>query len=179
MVPKIINLNTYRTESIVKKGFDAWRLRFAESFSETTKLSDVSDSTVLYLAQPGDNSTTAFYELIMGTLAMGTAPNFYYLPNADQLKVVDIHLFLADQVRFEMMKRLGWLDRYPGQPYPLIMLVLKQRAIKADRKKTALALSRAYPEYQAYCALTQREQESFIRCLLPKALETFSERIQS
>ena len=179
MVPKVIDLQTYRSESMVKKGFEAWRLRFADTFSEATKLSDLADQTVLYLAQPGDNSTTAFYELIMGFLELGAAPKFHYLPNADQLKVVDIHLFLADQVRFELMTRLGWLERYPGQLYSLMMLVFNHLTIKADPQKHALALSRTFPEYQAYDVLPSREQESFVRRLLPKALEAFRVHIQT
>jgi hypothetical protein len=177
MQAKIVDLKTYRSQAIVRKSFGPWSRRFGESFSETTRLSDLSNATLFYLAQPGDNSTTAFYEVIMGVLDLGDTPHFYYLSKAEQLMVVDIHLFLADQIRFEMMRRLGWLEQFTSQAHPLIELIMDQKTIKADQIRHAPVLRRTYPEYPAYCALTDREKESFIRRLLPKALEEFQKHL--
>ena len=59
----------------------------------------------------------------MGILGLGAAPKFNYLDREEQMMVVDIHLFLADQVRFEMMRRLGWLDNFTCERYRLLEMV--------------------------------------------------------
>ena len=107
---KVVDLETYRTKAVEERGFSAWRNRFGQSYGAKTRLADLSDSTLYFLALPGEETAGAFYELIMGVLGLGEAPRFYYLSNADQMRVVDIHFFLADQVRFEMMHRLGWVS---------------------------------------------------------------------
>ena len=82
------------------------RTFLGEAFGAHTRIADLPDKVILGLAQPGDASSTAFYELIMGVLDLGPAAKFFYLSNDEQMRVVDIHLLLADQVRFEMMRRI-------------------------------------------------------------------------
>ncbi|UCE55751.1 MAG: hypothetical protein JSV31_09955, partial [Desulfobacterales bacterium] len=91
---KIVNLQTYRNKALEQRSFGPWQKRFGETYGIQTMLSDLSDKTLYYLALPGDNSSNAFYEFIMGVLYLGPAPKFHYLENKDQLMVVDIHLFL-------------------------------------------------------------------------------------
>ena len=91
----IVNLNAYRSKSIEKKGFGPWQERFDEVYGEKSRLSDLSDKTLYYIAQPGEDSAIAYYELIMGILDLGKAPKFAYLDKPDQMAVVDIHLIDA------------------------------------------------------------------------------------
>ncbi len=120
---KIVDLQTYRTRALEQRGFGPWQNRFGESFDSTTRIVDLSDSTLYYLAQPGESSSVAYYEFIMGILDLGAAPKFHYLGNRDQMMVVDIHLFLADQMRFEMMRRLEWIRTFEGGKYSLLEMV--------------------------------------------------------
>ncbi len=161
-----------------KKGFGPWRKRFGESYGEKTRLSDLADRTVYLLALPGEDSTVAFYELIMGILGLGHAPKFTYLENNDQMTVVDVHFFLADQVRFEMMCRLGWLDDPSAAKHRIIEMVRSFEKVKAFYKDNPPQLSAAHPDVEAYRLLHDRDREAFIRRLLPDALESFKERIQ-
>ena len=62
---------------------------------------------------PEENSTAAYFELVMGVFNLGPAVRFYDLEKTEQIKLTDVHLFLADQVRFELMRRLGWCGRFP------------------------------------------------------------------
>ena len=114
---KVVDLQTYRTKTIEERGFGPWQKRFAENFDSTTRLQDLSDATVYFLAQPGESSSVAYYEVIMGVLGLGTATKFHYLDNTNQMLVVDLHLFLADQIRFEMMRRLKWITGFEGAKY--------------------------------------------------------------
>ena len=53
--------------------------------------------------------------MIMGVLDLGPAAKFNYLPTEQQMQVVDIHLFLADHMRFEMMLRLNKANGRAGR----------------------------------------------------------------
>ena len=68
-------------------------------------------------------NSMAYYEMIMGVLDFGPATKFNYLASEQQMRVVDIHLFLADQLRFEMMRRLTWLDTLFCQKISLVEMI--------------------------------------------------------
>jgi len=82
---KIVDLQSFRERALEQKSFGPWQKRFGESFGAHTRISDLSDKTLFSLAQPGETSTTAFYELIMGALDLGPAAKFYYLANDEQM----------------------------------------------------------------------------------------------
>jgi hypothetical protein len=170
---KIVNIDAYRSRALDQRSFGPWRKRFGESYHAKSLLSDLSDKTLYYLALPGDNSTFAFYELIMGILDLGAAPKFHYLDNKDQLKVVDMHLFLADQVRFEMMRRLGWLESFPSSKYTILALVQRLEEIKLKNQGIPPQLSKAHPEYSAFLEMTSGDKEVFVRRMLQEALDAF------
>ena len=174
---KIVNLKNYRARAVEQKGFGPWHKRFEESYGEKTRLSDLSERTLYLLALPGEDSAVAFYELIMGILGLGAAPKFNYLDREEQMMVVDIHLFLTDQVRFEMMRRLGWLDNFTCEKYRLLKMVQDFNKVKARCKDNHPELVESHPEYFTYKKLTRMDREVFIRRMFPKALETYKERL--
>ena len=127
---KVVDLKTYRIQALEQRGFGPWRKRFSEAYDSKTRLADLSDKTLYYLSQPGENSSNAYYELIMGILDLGPAVEFHYISNQDQMRVVDIHLFLADQLRFEMMRRLEWILSFEGGNYSILEMVQEFDNIK-------------------------------------------------
>jgi hypothetical protein len=174
---KIVDLQTYRLKALEQRGFGPWRKRFAESFDSKTRLADLSDQTLYFLAQPGEPSAIAYYEVIMGILNLGPAAKFHYLASADQMRVVDLHLFLSDQVRFEMMRRLGWIEDFEGLKYSILELIQKFDEIKELCRLNPPVLSTLTPEFAAYSRLTFGDKEVFIRRMLNQALDAFKERL--
>ncbi len=175
---KIVDLNAYRAETLKRKYFFAWEQRFREKFDLSTRLNHISDSTLFRLAQPGDDSSQAFYELIMAVLELGPAAKFGYLADDDKLRIVDIHLFMADNIRFELMRRLGWLKRFATQDERLIVLVREAKKIKIRYQQQIPVLSATHAEYENYRHLTQRDREALVRRLVPPALEAFKVRLE-
>jgi hypothetical protein len=175
---KIISIQTYRNKALVQRSFGPWQKRFGETYGLQTRLADLSDKTLYYLAQPGDKSSAAYYELIMGVLGLGTASKFHYLDNQDQLMMVDIHLFVADQIRFEMMRRLGWLESFACEKNTLPEMVLNIDELKTKCKGKPPELVQSHPGYSAYRQLTDGDKEVFIRRMLREALELFKQRIE-
>lgn len=174
---KVVDLHNYRRQVLEKRGFGPWQKRFSESYNSRTRPSDLSDKTLYYLSQPGENSSNAYYELIMGILDLGPSAEFHYLDNRDQMRVVDIHLFLADQLRFEMMQRLNWLLSYGGSTYSLLEMIQEFNTIKTICRQNPPDLARSNPSYSEYSQLTDGDKEVFIRRLLQEALDRFKERI--
>ena len=174
---KVVKLQTYREKVLKRRSFGPWEKRFGEGFDISARLSDLSDKTVYYLSQPGDNSTNAFYEFIMGALDLGPPAGFHYLENRDQLHVVDVHLFVADQVRFELMRRLGWINAFSAENNSLLDMVHKCDALKKTAREIPPALAESHPEYQDYMQLTRGDKEVLIRRLLQEALEVFKKRL--
>jgi hypothetical protein len=174
---KVVDIQAYRAKAFKERVFGPWQKRFDESFDIEIRLSGLSDKILYFLAQPGENSSAAYYELIMGILDLGRVAKFNYLSNKEQMRVVDIHLFLADQVRFEIMRRLKWLSRHPCKIHGLVHMVQDFDAVKAACKVTPPELAASHPDYDAYCQLAHSDKEVFIRRMLRDALETFKERL--
>lgn len=174
---KVVNIQAYRAQILQQRAFGHWEKRFKESYSLTTRLSDLSDKTLHFLAQPGENSSIAYYELIMGILEFGPATKFNYLPNREQMRVVDIHLFLADQVRFEVMHRLKWLVKLPCEKYNLVEMVQDFDKIKPASKISPPELSASHPDNISYQQLAIGDKEVFIRRMLRDAIEAFRDRL--
>jgi hypothetical protein len=174
---KVVDLKTYRIRALEQRGFGPWQKRFAESYDSKTRLSDLSDKTLYYLSQPGENSSNAYYELIMGILDLGAAIEFHYLSNQAQMRVVDVHLFLADQLRFEMMRRLEWILNFEGGNYSLLEMVQEFDDIKDRCRQYPPTLAQSNINYPEYTQLTDGDKEVFIRRMLQEALDTFKKRI--
>ena len=174
---KIVNIQAYRAKLLQQRTFGPWEKRFDDSYNLETHLSDLSDKTLYFLAQPGENSSIAYYELIMGILDFGPATKFNYLPNREQMRVVDIHLFLADQVRFEVMRRLKWLIHLPCEKYNLLELVQNFHKIKPACQESPPELAASHPDNISYQQLSNGDKEVFIRRMLRDAIVAFKDRL--
>jgi len=173
---KIVDLHHYRTQMVEQRAFGPWQKRFGETYNVKTCLGELSDKTLYFLAQPGEHCSIAYYEAIMGVLGLGPAAKFDYLPSEEQMKVVDIHLFLADQLRFEMMRRLTWLDALSCQKISIVEMIRDFDGVKANCRANPPKLAPSHPGYKSYQNLAARDKEVFIRQLLREALEEFPKR---
>jgi hypothetical protein len=173
----LVDLGAYRQKMALQRVFGAWHRRFKEKYALECHLADISNATLFHLAQPGDQSAQAYYELIIGTLDLSTGADFYQLSKTDQMTVVDIHLFLADQVRLELMRRLEWVEQYVCASQPLIQLIMEFETNKQLAKTNPPVLMPSHPEHHHYQQLTHLDREAFIRRLLPEALEAFKKYV--
>lgn len=174
----IVHLQSYQTKVAEEKGFSPWRKRFGEVFSRATTLSDLSDSTLYFLACPGEENAVAFYELIMGALGIGEAIKFYYLEQTEKMLVMDRHLFLLDQVRFEILRRLGWVRSFPCEKQSILEMVQSFEKIKARVESKPLELAKSHPDFAAYEKASPMDKKVIIRRMLPKAVEAFKKEIK-
>ncbi|MBU2648422.1 hypothetical protein KKI24_27195 [bacterium] len=173
MMAKLIDLNQYRMTQICDRAFKGWRKRFGGSYTPGTRFSDLDSATIRILAEPGENSAFIFYELIMGILNLGQGYQFDTLRPEARLKVVDIHFFLADLVRYELMTRIAWIETYTGSDQPLIELVSAYDASDYTRFTDPPPLSAKHPLYSVFSQKINREKDVMIRQLFRDALTVF------
>ena len=178
-MPDIIPLDDYRQQCLIRAGYRRLQGRFGQTFKAQTRLSDLTPEMLCMLSEPGGEAITDLYALILGFLGYRAQMVFDELPGKVQMRVVDIHLFLSDQIRFEMMHRMGWLERFIGNLFALFDMVRDFDRIKRDCGRHAPVLAKHHPEYDAYRSLFELDQHVFMRRLFPEALSTFKDRYGS
>ncbi len=173
---EIVNLEDKRRQMAARKGFDAWHRRFPEAFDENTRARDLTDHTLGVLIHGGEELSMPLYDFIMGALGMGRGPRFYFMDNPDKMAVMDITLFLLDQLRFEAMRRLGWVDDHPTLHIPLLDLVRSYSSQFERARHQTPPLSRSHPLYDEYEKTFESDRPGFVRRLIPEVIKVFSDR---
>ena len=168
---EVIPLEEARLFLAAKKGFRNWTSRFKEAFGMDTRVSMLSISTLSYLAQGHDRGAFYLYDLIMNLRNLGSGLEFNELNPKDKLAVIDQYLFLLDRIRFDCMKRLGWIDSYPGEDFPLVELIIDFHRLAPGFQAKVPALSKSHPEIEAFERMNTLDREAFIRKMIPKALK--------
>lgn len=173
---KVVELKDYGTEKALAGGLDQWRAHFEDDLTIRTRLADLSDRTLLTLAMLQDQTSSLLQDIIMGFLGLGPGIKFHFLEGADKLRVLDVYLFAADQVRWECMRRLGWVEDFAGEQYPLIELILNAKKIKKEFSPKYPRLNRNHPDYDEYLSRREFEGEAVIRRLIPESLAALERR---
>jgi len=155
----------------VKKGYRNWISRFGGNFGVNTKLSDISQTTLVYLAQAKDKGTFYLYDLIMNIENLGSGFEFNEISAKSKMAVIDRYLFLLDRIRFECMKRLGWLEHYPGEELSIVELITRFDELAPGLQAKVPILSPFHPGHKQFCALNTLDQDAYIRRLIPKVLK--------
>ncbi len=176
---EIIDLDRFRQKLAADQGFRTWLRRFQEQFGPETRLSDLSPRTLLFLASPGDEQLFVYFDLIMGARGLGGAVRFRLdaVDGAVKLKILDAAFALMDRVRFEVMRRLGWVEGLPDADTPIIDLV-RRAWERGEFARPLPRLAPTHPEYGAYLKLSPLDRAVFLRRLIPKAVADFRARVE-
>ena len=174
---EVVDLKAYKTRAFEKRAFGAWRRRFGIPFDQTTGTGDFPDQVLIVLASPGEESTAAFYQLIMGIRGLGDESHFQALDTEEKMAIVDMHLFLADQVRFEMLYRLEWIQEFACREIPILDMVTSFPRYKYACRRRPPELVSHHPGYDEFQRLIPKDRSSYIRRLLPAALDAFKQKI--
>lgn len=171
-----IDLNEARKDIAVRKGFRNWKTHFGEDFGLHTMLTDISTRSLMMLAEGRDNSTFYLLDLIMSLQNLGSGFEFNELPPKEKMRVMDSYLFLLDRIRYEWMKRLGWLDEYPGEGLSLVELVLSSEELAPRLQARTPLLSRQHPQFGEYFGMNGFQKEELVRKLIPLALKAIQDQ---
>ena len=106
---------------------------------------------------------------------LGSGFEFNELNPKEKMAVMDRYFFILDRIRFEYMKRLGWLAVYPGEEYTLVELIPQFDKLAPNLQSKTAALSQDHPAYGKFYGMNPFEREALIRRLIPKALKTIQD----
>ncbi|MBN1850076.1 MAG: hypothetical protein JW932_16000 [Deltaproteobacteria bacterium] len=168
----VIDIQKARLDLKVKKGYRNWASQFNETFGCETHLADISSKTIMFLAQGREKSSFYLYDLIMNLQDLGSGFELNELHTSEKMLIMDRYLFLLDRIRFEYMRRLGWLEDYPGQGLSLVEMIMQFERLAPGLQAKTPTLSRDHPEYERFIKLNAFEKEEFIRRLIPEAIKT-------
>jgi hypothetical protein len=177
---EVIELEQFRRKLAADHGFHTWLHRFREQFGSQTCLRDLSDSTLLFLATPGEENLYVIFDLVMGVKGWGTSTRFILddLPSQTKQRILDLSLRLLDYFRFEILRRLQWVNNMQEASLPLLTLLDLVEAAPANQATPAPDLAAGYPDYAEYEKLIPSERHVFIRKLIPPALTEFRQRLE-
>ncbi|MBA4394499.1 MAG: hypothetical protein C0407_13180 [Desulfobacca sp.] len=175
---KIISLEAQKNQKAAKRGFREWQRRFRSLplLDENTKWSDLPDEVILFLAEDDDEGRKIIHDLLMGTLGLGSGYEFESLPSEKLLPLLDVYFILIDQVRFECMRRLDWVQEIPLGNQPIIPLIRAYSQGSNPFLAEPPQLARQHPAYPVYSQLSEIEQRVFIRKIIPEAVQQFKEK---
>ena len=177
---EIINLSRFRSKVAADQGFRSWLARFQEQFGPDTRLQDLSPSTLLYLATPGEENLFVFFDLVMGAQGLGGSVRFRLddLDNDIKMKIMDTAFALVDRVRFEVMRRLQWVAVLPSAEVPIIEMVRQAWRLGDGFGREAPVLAPEHPDYPAYAPLNSMDRVVFLRRLIPRAVTCFRDQVE-
>ncbi len=168
---EVIDLRKRRAARSAGRAFRNWGKKFDEEFGPHTRLCDITISTLAFLARGEDEATFYFYDLIMNIRGVGTGFQFDTLGAEEKIRVTERYFFLLDQVRYECMRRIGWLQSCPSEEFTLVELIENFDSAAPAIQADIPMLSASHPRYEEFAGLIAMEKESFIRGLIPAALE--------
>jgi hypothetical protein len=177
---EVIELEQFRRKLAADQGFRTWLNRFREEFGPQTCMGDLSDHTLLFLATPGDENLYVIFDLVMGAKGWGTSTRFILddLNSLTKQRILDLSLRFLDYCRFEILRRLGWVEGPPEANLPLLTLLETVDAAPANRATPTPALVPEHPAYADYANLIHSERHIFIRRLIPSALAEFRRQLE-
>jgi hypothetical protein len=168
---QVIDLEKGRILLAVRRGFRNWTSQFKEDFGPDTQLCHLSFETLFYLARGQDKGAFYLYDLIMNIKNLGSGFEFHELDPKNKMAVMDLHLFLLDRIRFECMKRLGWLEDYPGEEFTLVDLIIQFNRLAPGLQAKIPRLSQDHPDYSKFMAVSTFDKEGVIRRLIPRLMK--------
>jgi hypothetical protein len=177
---EVIELEQFRRKLAADQGFRTWLSRFREQFGPQTRLCDLSDSTLLFLATPGEENLYVIFDLVMGARGWGTSARFILddLNSQTKQRILDLSLRLLDYFRFEILRRLGWVASLDQAALPLITLLDTVDSAPPNQATPAPDLMSDHPAYGDYGKNIPSERHVFIRRLIPPALAEFRRRVE-
>jgi hypothetical protein len=178
---EIVSLESLKNQKAAKRGFREWQRRFKSVpvLNEKTVWSDLPDELILFLAEDDEGGRQIINDLLMGSLGLGSGYEFESLPADKLIPLLDIYFILIDQVRFECMRRLGWIQAIPLGEKPIIRLIREYKQGVSPILTAPPMLNPSHPAFSEYNLLTEIEQRSFIRRMIPDAVHQFQAQIKT
>jgi len=178
---EIISLQSLKSHKAAKRGFREWQRLFKvlPNLDEHSLWSDLPDELILFLAEDEEGGRQIFHDFLMGGLGLGNGYEFESLPSERLIPLLDVYFILIDLVRFECMRRLGWVYEIPLADKPIIDLLLDHKRGILPALTDIPNLTPSHPDFTEYARLNEMEKRTFVRRTIPLAVKQFAEKVKS
>ncbi len=173
MAAEVVSLEQARRDREARAAFGRWERRLGHRPKAAASLAGLPDPVLHQLAELGHQATLALYDVVLGVRGLGPGERYPDLQARTKLEALDVFLFLADQVRFEVMVRLGWLSAGPVRGQSILEMAKDYRRFQLEAGREPLRLTRAYPSYEQVERRMNLEPEAVVRSVIPQALAAF------
>lgn len=173
MAAEVVSLDQVRRDKQARAAFGPWQRRLGYSPTAQASLAELPDPVLHQLAELGHQATLALYDVVLGVRGLGPGERYPDMEARVKLEALDVFLFLADQVRFEVMVRLGWLSAGPLRGRSILEMAKDYRRFQAEASRETLRLTRTYPSYEQVERRMSLEPEAVVRSVIPQALAAF------
>jgi hypothetical protein len=172
----VIDFKAFLEKRRGQRALQKWFQRFGHVLETTTRIRDLSDEILLTLAEGGAEGNDVIDELIMDSWGM-PRNDMRDLDPPLRMSLLDLSLFLIDQLRFECMLRIGWIEPFPAREVPFAELIRSNELAWKRLRKTP-ELKRDHPHYYHFRAMLKLDKETFLRRQIPAVLEQFRRRLK-
>ncbi len=172
----LVDLEERRRTKAAQQSFGRWERRVGFAPGPATRISDLPDAVLSRLAELDREATLALYDVVLGVRGWGPGERFTYLESQPKVEALDAFLFLADQVRFDLMRRLGWVQGVAAESYSLLDMAARPKDIQASFLPQVPKLTKAYHRYEDLERRLALEPAAVVRSLIPEALLVFRNR---
>ncbi|MEJ5365554.1 MAG: hypothetical protein WHS86_10655 [Desulfosoma sp.] len=176
---EVIALDEKRRRLRARRAFHLWEKRFGRLFDENTSVHDLPDEVLAVLVQPGDVCTRLVQSLVVKVMTGEDAADLEGLSPPQKIRAIDLTLLMVDQIRFECMRRLGWVEPDPRTQWPIVDLLIRYVDGDAPGTQQTPGLLPSHPLYAQYEKAFAGDQAAFVRKLIPRAIEEFMNRRKS
>ena len=176
---RVVDLADKLLEKKAKSAFALWPRRLEHQPSPDQRLDQLPGPVLQRLAELGPQAVLALYDLVLGARGWGRGEDFDGLPASQKMEALDVYLFLADQVRFELMRRLGWVEPSLAGERSMLDMALNWSQIKDQVGNCDPKLTKAYPRYGEVAPRLEYEPGAVLRSLIPEALFNFKRRLDA
>jgi len=159
-----------------RRAFSLWERHLGRLFDERTAIRDLPDAVLAVLIQPGEQCTRLLQSLVVKILVGEEATDLEKLSPSRKIQAIDLSLFLMDQIRFECMRRLGWVEADPRAEVPIVDLLDQLATGQLSGAQTTPAILADHPLYAEYEKTYVGDRATFVRKLIPRAIEEFARR---
>lgn len=170
---ELVNLGEHRRNRVAVMAFGRWEQKVGFRPPPEARISDLPDPVLACLAELGREATLAIYDLVLGVRGWGPGERFSFLEAKPKVEALDAFLFLADQVRFDLMRRLGWVRGVASESYSLLELAARPQDIQTQFQPPLPVLTPQYPRFGEVERRLSVEPAAVIRSLIPEALLIF------
>ncbi|WP_139796614.1 hypothetical protein [Desulfacinum hydrothermale] len=175
---QIIALDEGRKKVLARRAFRLWERRFGGVFDERTAIRDLPDPVLAALVETGEASHVAIQSVVLAVVTGQEKPNMDALAPNEKIGVIDRALFLLDRIRFECMRRLGWVEEDASGTIPILELIEHFDERFAHQQNQTPALADRHPRYPEFQKTFEADRSSFVRRLIPEAIEAFRARVE-